>query len=391
MDNHEDFWVTDEYIEAHIGEDRERYLNSMAPPVFMTSLHALSCIEDYYDLPEGQYIYGRYGNPTVEICEKKIAALEHGERALLYASGMAAATAAVLAVCSSGSHVICVHNAYGPLQSFLTDYCAKDLGIDVSIVHGYDIEEIRSAVKPNTALLILESPGTATFSLVDLEAVSKLAKENGIVTYIDNSYCSPVFQKPLDQGIDIVMHSCTKYLGGHSDILGGVLVVKDENLSERLSSMRPWFGGIIGPMEAWLMIRGMRTLSIRMKKHAETAIFIAKELEKDPRVKKVYYPGLKSHPQYELAQKQQTGSSGLLSIELDSTPEKACKFVNALQLFKIGPSWGGYESLAVMPLYANTDEYARWYGATRGLIRLHCGLEGADLLLSDIKQALSKI
>ncbi|MDO4810119.1 MAG: PLP-dependent aspartate aminotransferase family protein [Eubacteriales bacterium] len=382
---------SDEFIEEHVGEDRERYLNSMAPPVFMTSLHALDCIEDYYDVPAGTYLYGRYGNPTVEICEKKIAGLEHGKRAFLYASGMAAATSAVLAVCSAGSHVICVHNAYGPLQSFLNDYCAKDLGMEVTMVHGYDFEEIRSAVKANTSLIVLESPGTATFSLVDLAAVSELAKKNGIVTYIDNSYCSPIFQKPLDQGIDIVMHSCTKYLGGHSDILGGVLVVKDENLIARLSSMRPWLGGIIGPMEAWLMIRGIRTLSVRMKRHAEVAMQVAEALEKNPKVKKVYYPGLKSHPQYELAERQQTGSSGLMSIELNATPDQAKKFVNALKVFKIGPSWGGYESLVVMPLYGNTEEYCAWYGASRGLIRLHCGLEGAELLLEDIQQALDQI
>lgn len=387
----EEEFLCDEYVEAHVGEDRKRYLNSMAPPVFMTSLHALDTIEDYYNVPEGAYLYGRYGNPTVETCEKKIAALEHGKRAFLYASGMAAATSAVLAVCSTGSHVVCVHNAYGPLQSFLSDYCKPDLGMDVTFVHGDNFAEIKNAVRSNTAMIILESPGSATFSLVDLEAVSKLAKENGIITYIDNSYCSPIFQKPLDQGIDIVMHSCTKYLGGHSDLIGGVLVMKDQALIDRAAKMRPWLGGIIGPMEAWLMIRGIRTLSIRMKQHAEIAQKVAEELEKDPRIKKVYYPWLESHPQHDLAVRQQKACSGLLSIELNATPEKACKFVNELKLFKVGPSWGGYESLVVMPLYGNTDEYAQWYGASRGLIRLHCGLEGADLLLEDIKQALNHI
>ncbi len=383
-----DFMNYDSYIALHHAENKQDYLKAMSPPVFMTSLHALDTIEDYYNVPKGAYLYARYGNPTVVMAEKKIAALERGERAFLYASGMAAATSAVMAVCRSGSHVICVHNAYGPLQAFLKDYCSSDLDITVTFVHGDQLEEIKNAVRENTALIILESPGTATFSLVDLEAVAKLAKSNGIVTYIDNTYCSPEFQKPLTMGIDIVMHSCTKHLGGHSDLLGGVLVTSDAGIIERLAQQRIWFGGILGPMEAWLLIRGMRTLGVRMKQQAETARVVAESLEKNPKIKKVYYPGLKSHPQYDLAQKQQKASCGLLSFELNASSEKAMEFVNRLKIFQCGPSWGGYESLVVMPLLGNTDEYAEWYGGSRGLIRIYCGLEGAELLLKDIEQAL---
>lgn len=373
----------------HYGEeDKSRYLKSMSPPIFMTSLHIQDTIEDYYDVPKGDYLYGRYGNPTVEIAEKKIAALECGERAFLYASGMAAATSAVMAVCSSGSHVVCVHNAYGPLQAFLRDFTSKSLDISVTFVHGDDFEEIQNALRGNTSLIILESPGSATFSLVDIEKVAKLAKSRGIVTYLDNSYCSSVFQKPLTLGIDIVMHSCTKYLAGHSDVLAGVLVTSEPEIIARLTQQRTWFGGILGPMEAWLLIRGLRTLTVRMKQHAETAQIVAEALEKNPKVKKVYYPGLKSHPQFELAQKQQVASSGLLSFEINASPEVATQVVNRLKVFQIGPSWGGYESLVVMPLLGNTEEYAKWYGGSRGLIRIHCGLEEAEVLLKDIEQAL---
>ena len=381
----------DPYIALHYAENKQQYLNAMAPPIFMTSLHKLDTIEDYYDVPKGAYLYGRYGNPTVEMAEKKIAALERGERAFLYASGMAAATAAVMAVCRTGSHVVCVHNVYGPLQAFLRDYCSTDLDISVTFVHGDSMEEIEGAIRDNTALMVLESPGSATFSLVDLEAVSKLARSKGIVTYVDNSYCSPELQKPLTLGIDIVMHSCTKYLAGHSDTLGGVLVTSDPAIISRLAQQRIWFGGIMGPMEAWLIIRGLRTLGVRMKQHAETAQIVAEALEQNPKIKKVYYPGLKSHPQYELAKKQQVASSGLLSFEINASPEMAMQVVNRMKIFQIGPSWGGYESLVVMPLLGNTDEYAEWYGGSRGLIRIHCGLEGAEVLLKDIEQALEII
>ena len=378
----------DRIITARYADHNERFLNAVVPPVFMTSLHVFDKIEDYYDLPKGAFIYGRYSNPTVAIVEEKICALERGKRAFLYASGMAAASSAVMATCKAGDHVVCVHNAYGPLQEFLNDYCRTDLDIGVTFVHGYSTSEIAGAIQDNTTLLVLETPGTATFSLVNLAEVAELAKSKGILTYVDNSYCSPIFQKPLNLGIDIVMHSTTKYLGGHSDLIGGVLVTRDDNIIKKLEKQRPWFGGIIGPMEAWLIMRGLRTLDVRMHQHEKTAMKVAEALENNPKIKHVYYPGLESHPQYALAQKQQTGSSGLLSFDVDASPEKAVKVINRLKVFRIGPSWGGFESLAVMPLLKNTDEYCNWYGGTRGLIRIHCGLEGEDVLIQDLEQAL---
>ena len=381
-------YYPDELIGGHLGEERGNYYDAIVPPVFLTSLHTADCIENYQHTPEGRYIYGRHGNPTVEICERKIAALEHGKRAFLYASGMAAATSAVLAVCRPGSHVVCVHNAYGGLQGYLNDLAGPDLQIKTTYVHGYNTEEIIGAVRENTVMIFLESPGSATFTLVDLKTVAAFAKERGIITYTDNSYCSPVFQKPLKMGIDIVMHSCTKYLGGHSDLLGGVLVTSSDSLISRLDTLRIMYGNIIGPMEAWLMIRGIRTLSVRMDRHHRIALEVARALEKDPRIKKVYYPDLESHPQYALAKEQQTGCSGLLSFEPELSFEQTVRFINHLKLFSIGPSWGGYESLAVMPLYESSEEHAAWYGASRTLVRIHCGFEGADLLLEDISQAL---
>jgi cystathionine gamma-lyase len=262
------------------------------------------------------------------------------------------------------------------------------MNMDVTFVYGWRTEEIEAAIRDNTAMIILESPGTATFTAVDFKAVSELAKSRNIVTYTDNSYCSPVFQKPLTMGIDIVMHSVTKYLGGHSDLLGGVLVTSNDEIIEKLATQKTWFGGIMGPMEAWLLMRGLRTLELRMKAHQETAMQVAKMLAAHPKVKKVYYPGLPDHPQAELIKRQQTGSSGLMSFEVKGTVEDAQRVVDSLKVFEIGPSWGGFESLVVMPLAHHSEEYAEWYGADRGLIRIHCGLEGAEILMADLEQAL---
>lgn len=382
---------SDSFAALHAGEHPEQYLNAVNPPVFLTSLHTLGTIEEYGHSPEGTFLYGRYGNPNERIAEEKIAALEHGKQGFLYATGMAAATAAVLAVCRTGSHVVCVHNAYGPLQEFLEVFCRENMKIEVTFVHGFRTEEIEAAIRDNTAMIVLESPGTATFSVVDFEAVSELAKRKHIVTYTDNSYCSPVFQKPLDMGIDIVMHSATKYLGGHSDILGGVLVTSNEEIIEVLKKQKTWFGGMMGPMEAWLLMRGLRTLEVRMKAHQAAALSVANMLSEHPKVSKVYYPGLPDHPQASLIKKQQTGSSGLLSFEVKGSAEDAMKVVNTLRVFKIGPSWGGFESLSIMPLLHKDEEYAAWYGASRGIIRIHCGLEGAEILMADLEQALAGI
>mgnify|MGYP000997113621 CR=1 FL=1 len=253
---------------------------------------------------------------------------------------------------------------------------------------------MESNIRENTSLIILESPATFVFTVVDIKAIADIARRHGIKTYIDNTYCTPLFQKPLDLGVDIVMHTLSKYLGGHSDIIGGVLVSKDEELMRRImGQLREWFGGIIGPMEAWLVLRGMRSLDARLYQHQKTAMAIAQFLENHPKVKKVNYTGLPSHPQHEIIKRQQTGHTGLMSIELNASPEEAVKFINNLHLFGKGCSWGGFESLALCPLYHCDAEELEFLQLkeSRGLIRLHCGLEGEDNLIADLKQALEKV
>ena len=383
-----------EMITSHYGEEYEKYYNAIVPPIFMNSLNVFGEIDDYLNAKvhdKHTYIYGRVQNPTVRILEDKVAALEHGVAAFAFGSGMAAATTAVLSVIKTGDNVVCLRNAYGPLKDFVENYCPQHLGTTLTYVKGNEASEFEEAIKDNTSLVILESPSSVVFSLQDVEAVSKIAHEHGAKVYIDNSFCTPIFSTPLDMGADIVMHTTSKYMGGHSDVIGGVLAVRDEELANTIVANRELFGGIMGPMEAWLVLRGLRTLSVRVKAHEETAMKVAQFLENHPKVDKVYYTGLKSHPQHELVQKQQKGSTGLMTFAIKGTPEDAKKVVNSLKVFKIGVSWGGFESLACMPHLRNNEKECRWLGAGQHLIRIHCGLEGTDALIADLEQALEKI
>ena len=378
---------------THVGEHQGDYLNAVTPPVFLTSLHIFDSMEEYRNHKEtGAYVYGREGNPTVEILEQKVAALERGTRAVAFSSGMAAFSAAMLAVCKAGSHIICMRDVYMPVKGILNGYFIPRMGMSVSYWDGRSLEELESLIRGNTAMILLESPATFVFSVVDIAGVAQIARAHGIRTYIDNTYCTPLYQKPLDMGIDIVMHTMSKYIGGNSDIIGGILAVKDEVLGQALyEQIRPWFGGILGPMEAWLAIRGLRTLNLRVEKHQETAMAVAAFLENHPRVEKVYYTGLDSHPQAALIKRQQTGHTGLMSFVIQGRPDQAMQVVDKLKVFEIGCSWGGFESLALCPLTGATQEeldFLQLREKDRGLIRIHCGLEGADVLLEDLEQAL---
>lgn len=385
----------DELVTAHYGEEYEHYYNAIVPPVFMNSLNVFETLDDYYDYDrrdKHKYCYGRVQNPTVRILEDKLAALERGVGALAFASGMAAASTAVLSVIKTGSHVVCVRNAYGPLAGFLSGYCKEHMNVETTFVAGDRIEDFAESVTDQTDLIVLESPSSVIFSLQDIRAVSKIAKEHGAKIYIDNSYCTPFYQKPLELGADIVMHTSSKYIGGHSDLIGGVLVAKDEELFRKLTANRELLGGIPGPMEAWLMIRGLRTMKVRIDEHQKTAQAVAEFLENHPKVRRVNYPGLLSHPQYELMKTQQTGSTGLLSFEIDGSVRDAAKLAEHLKIFKIGVSWGGFESLVFLPCMRMTEEEARVKeGCSNNIIRIHCGLEGTEALISDLEQAFAQI
>lgn len=394
MSDQSQYLKSSRLIAAHYGEEYEHYYNAIVPPVFMNSLNVFETLDDYYDFDrtdKHKYCYGRVQNPTVRILEDKIAALEHGVGALAFASGMAAATTAVLTACKTGSHVVCVRNAYGPLKTFLEGYCKEHMDVETTFVTGDRTEDFEENVTDKTDLIVLESPSSLVFSLQDIEAVSKIAKAHNALVYIDNTFCTPIYQQPLDLGADIVMHTTSKYIGGHSDVIGGMLAVKDEGLMKKLTANRELLGGIPGPMEAWLMIRGLRTMEVRIAEHQATAMAVAEFLEKHPKVRKVNYPGLPSHPQYELMKKQQKGNTGLLSFEIEGTTEQAAKVAESLKIFKIGVSWGGFESLVFLPHMRISEEECRELGGSQNIIRIHCGLEGKDALIADLEAALGQI
>ncbi|MDI9519903.1 MAG: PLP-dependent aspartate aminotransferase family protein [Bacillota bacterium] len=379
---------------THEFEDYERQLGAVSPPVYLSSLHVFPSFEEYLkgSGDDDAFFYGRVSNPTARLLEKKLAAMEHGADALVFSSGMAAATSAILATCQAGDHILCMRDSYRPVHAFMANVGTPRLHIEISFVSGTDLDEVKRAIRPNTRLMILESPATFVFSVIDIKAIAALCKEYGVTTYLDNTYSTPLFQNPLDMGIDIVMHTLSKYIGGHSDLIGGALISKDADLIHKMRhGVREWLGGILGPMEAWLAIRGLRSLPARLYMHQDTAMKAARFLESHPKVKSVHYTGLPSHPQAELIKKQMRGHTGLMSFELDREPDEAVKMINALKLFGKGCSWGGFESLALCTMYTASEEAARASGVSRGLIRIHCGLEGADNLVADLAQALDSI
>lgn len=369
---------------AHAGDDPSRFHGAPVPPIYQNSLFTLPNVEAFFERDHRNpavYDYTRCANPTTDVLEAKLAALERTEAARCFGSGMAAVAAAVLHHVRSGEHLVAVETAYGPTRKFLTEYLPR-YQVEVTYVQGTDPEHFATALQQNTRLIYLESPSSLIFHLQDLGKVADLARERGITTVIDNSWASPFFQNPVEFGVDLVLHSATKYLGGHSDLVGGVVM----GSRERIAALAEWegrlLGGILDPFAAWLMLRGVRTLPIRMERHMQSALRLAEWLEQHPAVAKVHHPGLPSHPQYALAKQQMRGYSGLFSLELtDPTREAVVRTIDRLRYFGIGVSWGGFESLAI-PVDLSTGGEPRWG------IRLHIGLETADDLQEDLEGAL---
>ncbi len=370
-----------ETLLAHHGENPARYEGAVVPPIYQASLFTAPDSETF-ETRSGRpdlYEYTRFSNPTTDILQNKLAAIERTEACRCFGSGCAAVAAAIMHCAKAGDHVVAVETIYGPTRAILTSYLA-DFGIEATFIPGADPQQFLDATRKTTKLYYLETPSTLVFNLQDLGAIASLAKERGIATAVDNSWASPYFQNPAEFGIDLVVHSATKYLGGHSDIVAGVVMGSKAMIDAIGRNEGMLLGGILDPFAAWLMLRGVRTLSIRLERHQSNALTVARYLEAHPRVDRVNYPGLASHPQYELGRRQMRGFSGLLSFTLkDGGRPAAHAFVDKLRYFGIGVSWGGFESLAI-PVPLGPER--RW-GA-----RLHVGIETVDDLIEDLDNAL---
>jgi cystathionine beta-lyase/cystathionine gamma-synthase len=357
----------------------------MAAPIVQTSLFAYPTFEEFIAALQEEnrhYVYSRGQNPTVEVLESKLAALERGEACKCFASGMAAVSAVIFGLLRSGDHILFVNQTYGPTLQLARHL--KRFGIEHSEALDLDTESISAAMRPNTELVWIESPGTMLFRTLDIQAVSDIAHQFGAVACVDNSWASPLLQKPLLHGADIVIHSATKYIGGHSDVIAGAVVTTAERMKEIFYRAFTLNGGIMAPFDAWLLLRGLRTMPVRMKQQETDALHVAEFLRTRPEVRHVFHPAF-GEPSPTL-----TGYSGLFSFELaDGTFDAVRRFIDGLKRFRIGVSWGGVESLVISPNRGNNIAYLDSQRMPHGLVRLSIGLEGADILIADIESALA--
>ncbi|CCU83787.1 MULTISPECIES: bifunctional L-alanine/L-glutamate racemase [Mesotoga] len=372
----------------HLGED-DLPCGAVNPPIFQTSIFSFKGFDEFSTALSDEtnhFLYTRGNNPTVNILEEKLAALEHAERAKLFGSGVAAIVSSISAFLKSGDHIVTVKDCYSWTSTYVTQYLAR-FGVEHTYVEGNDVNEIEAALKPNTKIIYLESPTTFTFKLQDLTEVSSLARMRGVKTIIDNTWATPIYQNPIDFGIDLVVHSASKYLGGNSDVVGGVVAGSDEDVRRIFEKEFLNTGAVPDPFAAWLILRGIRTLHIRMPVHFQNAMELSRRLQKSEAVESVLYPMLESSEQYALAKKQMRGGSGLFSFKLKTRDiDRIKKFVNSLRFFRRAVSWGGYESLISPYAVSHRDP-----GDNVSLIRIHAGLEEIEVLSEDLDRAMKEL
>jgi methionine-gamma-lyase len=369
---------------------------SVTTPIYQTSTFgfpSLAALKEVFADHSRGYFYTRHSNPTFEAVEEKLADLMSAERALVFSSGMAALTTAVMALVAAGDHIVSMHSIYGGTFNFFRHVLPR-YGVTVDLVETTDPEALGRAVKPNTRIIFFETPTNPLLKLIDIEKTAKIGKERSVITFMDNTFATPINQRPLEMGVDLVMHSATKYLGGHSDLIGGVVAGGDE-LLQKVATSRYVFGGNPDPHSAWLLMRGVKTLPVRMEAHNRNAMAVARFLENHPRIDRVHYPGLESHPHYDLAERQMQGYGGMVSFEVAGGPERLERFLDNLRICKLAVSLGGIESLACPPALTThrrmTAEERQQAGIRDTLVRFSVGIEDADDLIGDLEQALSSI
>jgi cystathionine beta-lyase/cystathionine gamma-synthase len=365
----------------------------LATPIYQTSTFEVSDNDEQLQATTGDRFYTRYGNPTHTVVEQAVARLEGTQASLLFASGMAAITTSVLALVRSGDHIVAQSDLYGGAMKFFTQWLPK-FGVETTLVETTNADGFARAVRPNTRLLYLESPTNPTLKLVDIERAVAVARQHKLISLLDNTFATPINQRPAEHGIDLVLHSGTKYFGGHGDLICGVVTGR-EHLIQEIRDTRTELGGTMDPHAAFLLLRGLKTLAVRVQRHNENALRVAEFLEKHAQVKRVYYPFLASHPQRKLAQKQMRGGGGLLSFELDGSAADARRFAQTLRLFALAPSLGGVDSLVTLPVITShamvLPQERQSMGVTDQLIRLAVGIENVEDLIADLEQAFAAV
>ena len=387
---------SDETKAVHAGIKDNEHL-AVVPPIYQTSTFKFHNTEHGAKLfanEEEGYIYTRMGNPTIEALEDSIAALEGGYKGLGCGSGMAAIHTVFTTLLKKGDHVICSDSVYGPTTTLLENIFTK-FGVDTTFVYTSEIENIEKAFTKNTKVIYLETPANPTLCISDIAAIADFAHKKGAKVVVDNTFMSPILQKPLKLGADVVLHSLTKFLNGHADVIGGVIIAKDKQSYEELRRTLNLLGGTINPFNAFLVHRGIKTLAIRMERHSKNAQKIAEYIERHPKIEWVRYPGLKSHPQYEIGKKQMNGPGGMVSFELKGGIEAGKILMNNLHICQIAVSLGGVETLIEHPAsmtHATMGKELRLKAnITDGLVRISVGIENVDDIIQDLDQALEKI
>jgi cystathionine gamma-lyase len=383
----EDFIVMKFSTKAiHAGQEPDQTSGAIITPIYQTSTYAQSGMGEHKG-----YEYARTGNPTRTALENCVAALENGHYGLAFSSGMAAESA-VLSLLSAGDHIVSCDDLYGGTYRIFERIMGR-YNVETSYVTAGNIADYKKALRPNTKLVWLETPTNPLLRLVDIKAVADIAHSHNSLLVVDNTFSSPYFQHPLDLGADIVLHSTTKYINGHSDVIGGIVVTSKQEQYEAMKFYQNAAGGVPGPFDAWLTLRGLKTLALRMRQHEENALAVAKYLMEHPRVEKVYYPGLPSHPDYELAKRQMSGFGGMVSFQFKGTLADVEQIVKRFQVFTFGESLGGVESLVCHPATMThgsiPQEIREARGLTDTLLRLSVGIEDIEDILGDLERALA--
>ncbi len=370
---------------------------AVVTPIYQVSTFAFRDVDHGANLFSGKekgYIYTRMANPTIEGLEHVVAVLEKGYRGLACASGMAAIHTTFAALLSAGDHVICSESVYGPTNTLLKTVMSR-FGIETSIIDTSDLDAVKGAIKDNTKVVYIETPGNPTLVVSDLAAIAELTHGHGAKLVVDNTFMSPILQKPLTLGADVVVHSMTKFLNGHADVVAGMIVVGSEEDYASFRKVLNQIGGVIDPFNAFLVARGIKTLAIRMERHCANAERIARFLEDHPKVDRVFFPWFESHPQHELARRQMAGPGGVISFELEGGIEAGKKLMNSVRLCTLAVSLGGVETLiehpASMTHASMSREDRELAGITDGLVRIAVGLEKVEELIEDLEQGLEKI